>query len=80
MGDKQHSRWNKRPTTVPGVHGIPQFKIIRSLISYCEAQIIIVGLDPWAWFRTVVDDVSSNTREVLHQGVYETMYESMSAY
>jgi hypothetical protein len=57
-----------------------KFKIIRSLIKYCKAEIQKIGLDPWVWFRNGVDDFNRNRRDVLHQGVYQTMDESMSAY
>jgi hypothetical protein len=70
----------KRPITISKVHGIPNFKVIRSLILYCTAKINTSGLDPWAWFRKGVDDFNSNMRGVLHQGVYQTMDESMSTY
>jgi hypothetical protein len=56
------------------------FRTILSLILYCTAEINSIGLDMWAWFRNGVDDFNSNTNEVLHQGVYQAMDESMSAY
>ena len=57
-----------------------RFKITRSLIIYCKAETQQIGLDPWAWFRNGVDDFNRNRRDVLQQGVYQTMDESMSAY
>jgi hypothetical protein len=56
------------------------FNIVRSLFRYCKAQILKISLDPWAWFRNGVDDFNTNHSDVLHQGVYQTMDESMSAY
>jgi hypothetical protein len=47
---------------------------------YSTAEINAIGIDPWAWFREGVDDFNSKRREVLHQGAYETMDESMFAY
>jgi hypothetical protein len=70
--------WNTRPTTVPKVHGLPHFKIIRSLVLYCTVEINTIDLNPWAWLRNGVDDLNSNMREVLHEGVYQTIDESMS--
>jgi hypothetical protein len=59
-----------------------RLKIIRSLIQYHTVSLEIqkIGLDPWAWFRNSVDDFNRNMRDVLHEGVYQTMDESMSAY
>jgi hypothetical protein len=57
-----------------------RLKIICSLIKYCKAKIQKIGLDPWAWFRNGVDDFNTNRRDVLHQGVYQTMDGSMSAF
>jgi hypothetical protein len=56
------------------------FNIIRSLFRYCKAEILKICLDPWAWFRNSVDDFNTNHSDVLHQGVHQTMDESMSAY
>jgi hypothetical protein len=56
------------------------FKIIRCLIRYCKAEIHKISLDPWAWFKNGVDDFNTNMRDVLHQGVYQTMDESISTY
>jgi hypothetical protein len=79
MGEYQHYIWNTRPTTVPRVHGLPQFKIIRSLILYCTVEINTIDLNAWAWLRNGVDYLNSNMREVRHEGVNQTIDENMSA-
>jgi hypothetical protein len=53
------------------------FKNICSLIKNCKVKINKIGLDPWAWFRDGVHHFNSNRRGVLHQGVYQTLDESM---
>jgi hypothetical protein len=83
-GQRGRDLW-ENSNMLDGIRDQPQFQkyimaFHRSLIKYCKAEIQQIGLDPWAWFRNGVDDFNRNKRDVLHQGVYQTMDESISAY